>query len=449
MSDRFNSTIQADTRSGVHRFFDREILGRVYDVVDNKVLNPFRPDSEIPRAISPLTEFVYGVRADAPITWDNTAAIALGTFIPGSGKTLKATRTAMGPLARTAKSVAGRFGTPGKIARAENKLAGMAKEVDLVKKSFAVARETYKKSGAAAVQNLKEKYAVERSFKALEQRRLDKLSEMMKAQKARVAALTGKSNKAAQAVVGGPAAAKRITTLEDAGEKLKNKYMAPSDYAKVVAEEARKQVREEAAGGPWLKRVAKDYPKAAFGLKWGAITGVPAAAYTTYAVTSKSREDATTNEATDAKKNALNAEVANGWNSVTNSTSLAAAYDNLAVTRKLMRQAKLVASEQVRLLGNDENAKKVQQAKAMDTMIKVADVLRGSDAWNKALEEFDSKIDDSAELLTEKKLLRLPPGTDRNQLYEDSRRELMNRSDEDKVLGEPYYPLDPQNGGPQ
>ena len=27
MSDRFNSTIQADTRSRVHRFFDQEVLG--------------------------------------------------------------------------------------------------------------------------------------------------------------------------------------------------------------------------------------------------------------------------------------------------------------------------------------------------------------------------------------------------------------------------------------
>ena len=151
MSDRFNSTIRADTRSGVRRFFDREVLGRVYDVVDNKLLNPFRPDSEIPRAISPLTEFMYGVRADAPITLDNTAAVALGTFIPGGGKALKATRAAKGPLARAAKSVIARFGTPGKITRAEKKLAALTKEADIVEKSLDTAVKTYEKSGAATL----------------------------------------------------------------------------------------------------------------------------------------------------------------------------------------------------------------------------------------------------------------------------------------------------------
>ena len=449
MSDRFNSTMQADTRSWGHRFFDQEVLGRAYDLAENRVLNPFRRDSLIPRAISPVTELAFGVRADAPFTLENAATVALGAMVPAGGKAVKAAGVAKEPLARAANSVVARFGIPGKLARAKNKLAGMAKEVDLVKKSFAVARETYKKSGAAAVQNLKEKYAVEQSFKALEQRRLDKLSEMMKAQKARVAALTGKSNKAAQAVVGGPAAAKRITTLEDAGEKLKNKYMAPSDYAKVVAEEARKQVREEVAGGPWLKRVAKDHPKAAFGLKWGAITGVPIAAYEAYAITSESRKDAAAAKAVDAKKAALDAVIADGWDSVTNSAALAAAYDDTAVMRNLMRHAQLVASEQVRLLGNDEDAEKVQQAKAVDTMIKVADVLRESDAWDKGLAEFDSKLDESAERLAEEKLRRLPSGTDWNQVYEDSRRELMNLPDEDKVLGGPYYPPNSQNGGPQ
>lgn len=563
MSDRFNSTIRADTRSGVRRFFDREVLGRVYDVVDNKVLNPFRPDSEIPRAISPLTEFMYGVRADGPMTLDDTAAVALGTFIPGGGKTLKATRTAMGPLARTAKSVAGlfgksrkvasaekkfaglaksadivdktssavvktyenpgaavlrdgklkaaveksledikklqpgplkakvepqqalvaglaekghkaagaaavtpagaakgplaraaksviaRFGTPGKITRAEKKLAALTKEADIVEKSLDTAVKTYEKSGAATLRNSKLDTAVRKSFEEIKNRQLGPLKAKVESQEALIARLTEKSRKAAEAAAN-PAAtatAKRLDVIKAANKGLRTSAMDPSDYAKTVMREARKQVT---AGEPGrLATFIKDHPKAAVGLKWGAITGVPTAAYAAYATTSESRKDAAAAEAMDAKKAAIDAVVANGWHSVTNSEALAAAYDDIEVTRELMRHAKLVASEQVRLLGNDEDAEKVQQAKAVDTLTKVADILRESDAWAKGLEEFNSKIDKSAELAAEGKLLRLPPGTDWNRVYEDTRRELMNQPDEDKVLGEPYYPLDPQNGGPQ
>ena len=555
MSDRFNSTIRADTRSGVRRFFDREVLGRVYDVVDNKVLNPFRPDSEIPRAISPLTEFMYGVRADAPITLDNTAAVALGTFIPGSGKALKATRAAKGPLARTAKSVAGlfgksrkvasaekkfaglaksadivdktssamvkthenpgaavlrdgklkaaveksledikklqpgplkakvepqqasvaglaekgrkaagaakgplartaesviaRFGTPGKITRAEKKLAGLTKEADVVEKSFDTAVKTYEKSGAATLRNSKLDTAVRKSFEEIKNRQLGPLKAKVESQKALIARLTEKSRKAAEAAAN-PAAtatAKRLGVIKAADKGLRTSAMDPSDYAKTVMREARKQVTAGEPGS--LATFIKGHPKAASGLKWGAITGVPTAAFAAYATTSESREDATAAKAMDAKKAAIDAAVANGWHSVTNSEALAAAYDDIEVTRELMRHAKLVASEQVRLLGNDEDAEKVQQAKAVDTLTKVADILRESDAWAKGLEEFNSKIDKSAELTAEGKLLRLPPGTDWNRVYEDTRRELMNQPDEDKVLGEPYYPLDPRNGGPQ
>ena len=562
MSDRFNSTIRADNRSWGRRFFDREVLGRVYDVVDNKVLNPFRPDSEIPRAISPLTEFMYGVRADAPATPENVAMVALGTLIPGSGKVLKTTRAAKGPLtravrsvaglfeksrkvasaekkfvglakradivdktssamvktyenpgavilrdgklkaaveksledikklqpgplkakvepqqalvaglaekgrkaaeaavapagaakgplARTAKSVIGRFGTPGKIARAEKKLAGLTKEADIVEKSLNTAVKTYEKSGAATLRNSKLDTAVRKSFEEIKNRQLGPLKAKVESQKALIARLTEKSRKAAEAAAdpAATAAAKRLDVIKAADKGLRTRAMDPSDYAKTVMREARKQVT---AGEPGkLATFIKGHPKAAAGLKWGAITGVPTAAYAAYAATSKFREDAAAAKATTAKKAAIDAAVAGGWHSVTNSKALAAAYDDTEVTRELMRYAKSVASEQVRLLGNDENAKKVQQAKAMGTLTEVADILRKSDAWAKGLEEFNSKIDKSAELAAERKLLRLPAGADWNQVYEDTRRELMNQPDEDKVLGEPYYSLDPQNGGPQ
>ena len=554
MPDRFNSTIRADTRSGVRRFFDREVLGRVYDVVDNKVLNPFRPDSEIPRAISPLTEFMWGVRADAPATLDNTAMVALGMLAPGSSKVLKTTRAAKGPLmrmaksvvglfgnsrkvasaekklaglakgadivgktsnaavktyenpgaavlrdgklkaaveksledikklqpgplkakvepqkaltaglvaaggsagaakgplARTAKSVIGRFGTSGKITRAEKKLAGLTKEADIVEKSLDTAVKTYEKSGAATIRNGKLDTAVKKSFEDIKNRRLGPLKAEIESKKALIARLTEKSRKAAEAVANpaATAAAKRLDVIKAANRDLRTGATDPSGYVKTVMREARKQVT---AGEPGkLETFVKGHPKAAAGLKWGAIATVPTAAYAAYASTSKSRKDAATAKALDAKKTALDAVVANGWHSVTNSGALAAAYDDTEVTRKLMRQAKSVASEQVRLLGNDEAAEKVQRAKATDTLTKVADILRGSDAWARGLEEFNSKIDKSAELAAEGKLLRLPAGADWNQVYEDTRRELMNQPDEDKVLGEPYYPLDPQNGGPQ
>ena len=564
MSDRFNSTIRADTRSGARRFFDREVLGRVYDVVDNRVLNPFRHDSEIPRAISPLTEFMWGVRADAPVTLENTAMLALGAAVPGSGKALKVMRPVKGPLARMAKSAAGlfgkyrkvasaekklaglakgadivgktsnaavktyenpgaavlrdgklkaaveksledikklrlvppkakveplkaltaglaeeklaglakgavvgpagaangllarmaksvvgSFGTSGKIARAEKKLAGLTKEADIVEKSLDTAVKTYEKSGAATLRNGKLDTAVKKSFEDIKNRRLGPLKANVESQKALIARLTEKSRKAAEAVANpaATAAAKRLDVIKAANRGLRTGATDPSGYVKTVMREARKQVT---AGEPGkLETFVKGHPKAAAGLKWGAIAAVPTAAYAAYASTSKSRKDAATAKALATKKTALDAVVANGWHSVTNSGALAAAYDDTEVTRKLMRQAKSVASEQVRLLGNDEAAEKVQQAKAMDTLTKVADILRGSDAWARGLEEFNSKIDESAERAAEGKLLRLPAGADWNQVYEDTRRELMNQPDEDKVLGEPYYPLDPQNGGPQ
>lgn len=448
MSDRFNSTIQADTRSWGHRFFDQEVLGRVNDLVENRVLNPFRRDSLIPRAISPATELAFGVRADAPFTWGDTAAVALGVMVP-EGKAVKAAGAAKGPLMRVAKSVAGLFGKSRKVASAEKKLAGLTKEADIVEKSFDTAVKTYEKSGAATLRNSKLDTAVRKSFEEIKNRQLGPLKAKVESQKALIARLTEKSRRAAEAAAdpAATATAKRLDAIKAANKGLRTSAMDPSDYAKTVMREARKQVTAGEPGS--LATFIKGHPKAAFGLKWGAITGVPIAAYEAYATTSESRKDAAAAKAVDAKKAALDAVIADGWDSVTNSAALAAAYDDTAVTRNLMRRAQLVASEQVRLLGNDEDAKKVQQAKAVDTMIKVADVLRESDAWDKGLAEFDSKLDESAERLAEEKLRRLPSGTDWNQVYEDSRRELMNLPDEDKVLGGPYYPPNSQNGGPQ
>lgn len=356
---------------------------------------------------------------------------------------------AKGPLARTVKSVIGRFGTPGKIARAEKKLAGLTKEADIVEKSLNTAVKTYEKSGAATLRNGKLDTAVKKSFEDIKNRRLGPLKAEVESQKALIARLAEKSRKAAEAAANPAvtAEAKRLDVIKAANRGLRTGATDPSGYVKTVMREARKQVT---AGEPGkLATFIKGHPKAAAGLKWGAVATVPTAAYAAYASTSKSREAAATAKALAAKKAALDAVVADGWHSVTNSGALAAAYDDTEVTRKLMRQAKSVASEQVRLLGNDEDAEKVQQAKAMDTLTEVADILRGSDAWARGLEEFNSKIDESAERAAEGKLLRLPAGADWNQVYEDARRELMNQPDEDKVLGEPYYPLDPQNGGPQ